>query len=63
MGTRPEYRRRGVASALISRARRAAAEQGYDQASLQVDSENAAEVFEKAGFVPKMRYVRWALEA
>jgi mycothiol synthase len=63
IGTRPEYRKRGVASALISRALRAAVEQGYDQASLQVDSEGAAEVFEKAGFVPKMRYVRWALEA
>jgi mycothiol synthase len=63
IGTRPEYRKRGVASALISYALRAVAEQGYDQASLQVDSESAAEIFEKAGFVPKMRYVRWALEA
>ncbi|MER7863963.1 GNAT family N-acetyltransferase [Amycolatopsis japonica] len=66
IGTLREYRRRGVASALMGHALRAAAEQGYDRASLNVDSADPAGafgVFEKAGFVPTMRYVRWALEA
>ncbi|MFI5564355.1 GNAT family N-acetyltransferase [Amycolatopsis japonica] len=66
IGTLREYRRRGVASALMGHALRAAAEQGYDRASLNVDSVDPAGafgVFEKAGFVPTMRYVRWALEA
>ncbi|MEU8415184.1 GNAT family N-acetyltransferase [Amycolatopsis japonica] len=66
IGTLRERRRRGVASALMGHALRAAAEQGYDRASLNVDSADPAGafgVFEKAGFVPTMRYVRWALEA
>lgn len=66
IGTLREYRRRGVASALMGHALRAATEQGYDRASLNVDSADPAGafgVFEKAGFVPTMRYVRWALEA
>ncbi|GAA0622627.1 GNAT family N-acetyltransferase [Kutzneria viridogrisea] len=65
IGTLRDYRRRGVASALIGHALRAAADQDYDRASLSVDSANrsgASGVFEKAGFTPKMRYVRWALE-
>ncbi|RSM63576.1 GNAT family N-acetyltransferase [Amycolatopsis sp. WAC 01376] len=65
VGTLREYRRRGVAGALIGHALRAAADQGYDRASLNVDSADPAGafgVFEKAGFVPAMRYVRWALE-
>ncbi|GAA4523210.1 GNAT family N-acetyltransferase [Amycolatopsis samaneae] len=65
IGTLPGYRRRGVASALIGHALRAAADQGYDRASLSVDSASpsgASGVFEKAGFTPRMRYVRWALE-
>jgi mycothiol synthase len=64
IGTVQEYRNRGVASALIGHALKAAAEQGYDQASLSVDSESAAGapgIFAKAGFTPTMRYVRWAL--
>ncbi|KFZ80754.1 hypothetical protein ED92_25705 [Amycolatopsis sp. MJM2582] len=66
IGTLREYRRRGVASALMGHALRAVAGQGYDRASLNVDSADPAGafgVFEKAGFVPTMRYVRWALEA
>jgi mycothiol synthase len=66
VGTLREHRRRGVAGALLGHALRAAADQGYDQASLVVDSASpsgASGVFEKAGFVPKTRYVRWALEA
>ncbi|MEU3625199.1 GNAT family N-acetyltransferase [Amycolatopsis coloradensis] len=65
IGTLRDYRRRGVAGTLIGHALRAAAGQGYDRASLSVDSANpsgASGVFEKAGFTAKMRYVRWALE-
>jgi mycothiol synthase len=65
IGTLRDYRNRGVASALIEHALRAAADQDYDRASLSVDSANpfrASGIFEKVGFTPKMRYVRWALE-
>ncbi|MEV4319154.1 GNAT family N-acetyltransferase [Actinocrispum sp. NPDC049592] len=65
IGTRPGYRNRGVATALICHALRTAAGQGYDRASLNVDSANPSGgfgLFEKAGFMPRMRYVRWALE-
>jgi ribosomal protein S18 acetylase RimI-like enzyme len=65
IGTLREYRRQGVAGALIGHALRAAANQGYDSASLSEDSANpfgALGIFEKAGFTPKMRHVRWALE-
>jgi mycothiol synthase len=60
-----DYRKRGVISALIGHALRAAADQDYGRASLRVDSANpfgAFGVYEKAGFKPKVRYVRWALE-
>jgi ribosomal protein S18 acetylase RimI-like enzyme len=60
-----DYRKRGVAGALIAHALRAAADQDYDRASLRVDSANpvgAVGVYKKAGFTPKVRYVRWALE-
>ncbi|MBE1492930.1 ribosomal protein S18 acetylase RimI-like enzyme [Amycolatopsis lexingtonensis] len=65
VGTLREHRRRGVAGALLGHALRAAAGLGYDQASLNVDSADpagASGVFAKAGFTPKQRYVRWALE-
>ncbi len=65
IGTLRDYRKRGVASALIGHALRAAADQGYGRASLSVDSENpfgAFGVYEKAGFTAKKRSVRWALE-
>ncbi|WIX97871.1 GNAT family N-acetyltransferase [Amycolatopsis mongoliensis] len=66
IGTLREYRRRGIAGALPAHALRAAADQGYDRASLVVDSASpsgASGVFATAGFVPKTRYLRWALEA
>jgi mycothiol synthase len=66
IGTLRDYRRRGVAGGLIGHALRRAADQGYGNASLSVDSANpsgAFGVYEKAGFVPKQRSVRWALEA
>ncbi len=65
IATQPDYRNRGVASALIGHALRTAADQGYDRASLQVDSANPFEefgVYEKAGFTPKRRNVHWTLE-
>jgi mycothiol synthase len=65
IGTVRDYRRRGVASALIGHALRAAADQGYDRASLSVDSANlsgAFAIYEKAGFAPRKRFVRWALD-
>lgn len=65
IGTLREYRKRGVASALIGHALHSAAEQGYGKAILSVDSANSSGafgVYEKAGFVPKGRDVRWALE-
>ncbi|RAS63274.1 acetyltransferase (GNAT) family protein [Lentzea atacamensis] len=62
VGTVPEYRKRGVASALLGHALQAAAEQGYDDASLSVESAGRTpSIVAKAGFTPKMRYVRWAL--
>ncbi len=65
IGTLRDYRKRGVASALIGHALRAAADQDYDHASLRADSANgsgAFGIYEKAGFTPKQRHVRWALE-
>ncbi|MCR3746499.1 GNAT family N-acetyltransferase [Lentzea californiensis] len=65
IGTLPGYRNRGVASALLSHALRAAVDQGYDRALLSVDSENATGafgIFERAGFTSTMRFVRWELE-
>jgi len=65
IGSLRDFRRRGVAGALIARALRAAADHGFDRASLGVDSENPSGAFglyERAGFTPKERYVRWTLE-
>lgn len=65
IGTLRDYRKRGVASALIGHALRAAADQDYDRVSVRVDSANPSGTFgiyEKAGFAPKQRHVRWALE-
>lgn len=64
IGTLPGYRNRGVASALLGHALRAAALQRYDRALLSVDSENstgAFGIFERAGFASTMRFVRWEL--
>jgi mycothiol synthase len=65
IGTLRDYRKRGVAGGLIGHALRSAADQGYGKASLSVDSANpsgAFGIYEKAGFAPKKRYVRWALD-
>lgn len=61
----PDHRHRGVAGALVGHALRAAADQGYDRASVNVDSANptgAFEVYEQAGFTSKRRFVSWAIE-
>ncbi len=53
IGTRRDYRRRGVAGCVIAAALRAAAEQGYDAAQLSVDTDNpsgALSVYRRAGF-------------
>ena len=66
IGTVRHYRKRGVAGALIAHALRAAADAGFDRASLGVDSANptgAFGLYRKAGFAPTMRFVRWALDA
>ncbi|WP_284747265.1 GNAT family N-acetyltransferase [Amycolatopsis sp. RTGN1] len=66
VGTLPDHRKRGVATTLLAHALGAAKGQGYDRASLVVDSASpsgASGVFERAGFVPKAPYIRWALEA
>ncbi len=65
IGTLRDYRRRGVAGALIGHALRAAADQGFEQVRVSVDYENPVETFgiyEKAGFAPVLRHIRWALE-
>ncbi|WP_406638067.1 GNAT family N-acetyltransferase [Amycolatopsis sp. WGS_07] len=66
IGTIPGYRKQGLGSAVLAHALRAAADHGYDQASLSVDSGGPADsagMFTRAGFTPKMRYVRWVFEA
>jgi mycothiol synthase len=63
VGTLPEARGRGVASALIATMLRAASEQGYATASLDVDSENptgAIGVYEKSGFAVTDTWVTYA---
>ncbi|MEU7528482.1 GNAT family N-acetyltransferase [Saccharothrix sp. NPDC042600] len=65
IGTVRGHRRRGAATALITHALATAAAHGYDRASLSVDSAGptgASGLFERTGFTPTMRYVRWALE-
>lgn len=60
IGTLREWRRRGVAAALITRTLAAAAEAGIAEATLFVDSESptgAVGVYERAGFTVRQRYV------
>lgn len=62
VGTRREFRRRGVAGALIAQALRRAVEHSYDFSALSVDAANptgAFGVYEKAGFTASETYVRW----
>ena len=63
VGTLPEARGRGVATALLATMLRAAHEHGYATASLEVDSENptgALGVYEKSGFAVVSTWVTYA---
>jgi ribosomal protein S18 acetylase RimI-like enzyme len=64
IGTLPEHRGRGLASASIAASLRLAADAGCDVASLQVDSENvtgALRLYEGLGFTTRRSSVSWAL--
>jgi len=62
IGTLRAYRRRGLASALITACLHAAAENGYDRAALGVDADNptgALGVYERAGFRVESRHTAY----
>ncbi|MDP3892218.1 GNAT family N-acetyltransferase [Nocardioides sp.] len=59
LGTRREYRGRGVAQALLAHALHAFAADGFDEAALSVDTENptgALGVYERCGFEMERRF-------
>ncbi len=59
LATLPEYRRRGIASALLAYAFEVAAREGLDKVSLHVDSENthdAPSVYRRAGLDVRCAY-------
>jgi ribosomal protein S18 acetylase RimI-like enzyme len=63
IGTLPEHRGRGLATAAIAASLRAAADAGCGRASLQVDSENvtgALRLYEGLGFSVRRTSVSWA---
>lgn len=63
VGTRREYRGRGIASTLLQHVLVAARQAGYDEASLGVDSANptgALGVYERAGFTVETRWTDYA---
>ncbi|MEU3552834.1 GNAT family N-acetyltransferase [Streptomyces fragilis] len=65
IGTRPGHRGRGVASALLGHALRAAQDAGFDRVSLDVDAEElprAHGLFERAGFTVARTEVVHTLE-
>jgi ribosomal protein S18 acetylase RimI-like enzyme len=62
IGTRREFRRRGVAGALIATVLHAAAEQGFDTASLGVLAQNpsgALGVYRRAGFEVRRTFIMY----
>ncbi len=64
VGTRREYRGRGLAGTLLAHALREYRAAGYDEASLDVDSENpsgALGIYERAGFVVARRFTDYEL--
>ena len=64
VGTRREHRGRGLASALLQHCLQACQAAGYDEAALDVDSENptgALGVYERAGFVVESKLTDFAL--
>ncbi|HEY7563360.1 MAG TPA: GNAT family N-acetyltransferase [Acidimicrobiia bacterium] len=65
LGTHPEYRRRGIASALVLRSCHTFVEAGFTHAALGVDSENptgAYRLYQRLGFAPLHRSVSHQLE-
>lgn len=65
VGTAPEHRGRGLASALLRLVLDRAGEQGYGTAALDVDAHNetgALSVYEQAGFTVVRRWVSYVLE-
>lgn len=65
LGTRLAYRRRGVGTALLSHALTAHRDQGYDQTSLDVDSENgtgALALYERVGFAVTKSWTSWEVD-
>lgn len=58
MATRPEHRRRGIATALLGAGARWAAEQGADRLYLQVEQDNktARRLYDRAGFTCSHTY-------
>lgn len=64
VGTRREHRGRGLASLLLTQALHRYAEAGYDEAALDVDSENptgALGIYRRVGFEVERRYTDYAL--
>ena len=64
VGTLREYRGRGIASTLLGHCLHAYRDAGYDEASLDVDSENptgALGVYRRAGFEVETRRTDYAL--
>jgi ribosomal protein S18 acetylase RimI-like enzyme len=64
LGTLPEWRGRGVGSALIARSLHAFAADGLTHASIGVDSDNpsgAARLYRNLGFEPQQRSVTWQI--
>ena len=65
LGTCPEWRGRGVASALIIRSMHAFAEAGLSHASIGVDSDSvtgAARLYRSLGFEPEHSHTTWEIE-
>jgi len=64
IGVLPSARGRGLAKATIASVLRAAADRGFAQAALQVDSENvtgALALYEGLGFTRRRTQIQWAL--
>jgi ribosomal protein S18 acetylase RimI-like enzyme len=64
VGVVPEHRGRGIAGALLGRALQAYRDAGYDEAALDVDSQNptgALGIYERAGFEVETRWVSFVL--
>jgi mycothiol synthase len=65
VGTRREHRGKGLAGALLAHSLWTYQEAGYQEASLDVDSENptgALGIYERAGFEVETRWINYSLE-